>query len=112
VFSRISEVPSYMVVMRTSRFIDMHDILPAFAIELLQDAFARWQQEVPLFIGRNAVLMAAETRTSSPVRIIRNEQYESINSKNLFPIGEGSGYTGGITSSAADGLRAVAMRHI
>jgi uncharacterized FAD-dependent dehydrogenase len=91
---------------------DMHDILPAFAIELLQDAFARWQQEVPLFIGRNAVLMAAETRTSSPVRIIRNEQYESINSRNLFPIGEGSGYTGGITSSAADGLRAVAMRHI
>jgi uncharacterized FAD-dependent dehydrogenase len=89
---------------------DMHDILPAFAIELLQDAFAQWQQEVPLFISCNAVLMAAETRTSSPVRITRNEQYESINSKNLFPIGEGSGYTGGITSSAADGLRAVAMR--
>lgn len=89
---------------------DMHDILPAFAIELLQDAFSRWKDEVPLFISQSAVLMAAETRTSSPVRITRNAQFESINIKNLFPIGEGAGYTGGITSSAADGLRAVSIR--
>jgi uncharacterized FAD-dependent dehydrogenase len=42
------------------------------------------------------------------VRITRNEKYESVNTKNLYPIGEGSGYTGGITSSAADAIRAVA----
>jgi uncharacterized FAD-dependent dehydrogenase len=89
---------------------DMHDILPGFAIEQLQEAFSRWKKEVPIFISQNAVLMAAETRTSSPVRITRNKDFESINIKNLFPIGEGSGYTGGITSSAADGLRAVTIR--
>ncbi|MEN8258963.1 MAG: dehydrogenase, partial [Thermodesulfobacteriota bacterium] len=60
-----------------------------------------------LFMSSQALLLAAETRTSSPVRISRNEQYESINTKNLYPIGEGSGYTGGITSSAADAIRAV-----
>ncbi len=89
---------------------DMHDILPAFALAQLQNAFSRWKKEVPLFISHHAVLMAAETRTSSPVRIKRNNHFESITTKNLFPIGEGSGYTGGITSSAADGLRAVSMR--
>jgi uncharacterized FAD-dependent dehydrogenase len=52
-------------------------------------------------------LLGAETRTSSPVRIKRSEKYESVNIKNLYPIGEGSGYTGGITSSAADAIKAV-----
>ncbi len=85
---------------------DMHDILPGFAIEHLQAAFNKWQQDVPTYISSQAILMAAETRTSSPVRIIR-ENYESISMKNLYPIGEGAGYTGGITSSAADAIRAV-----
>ena len=89
---------------------EMRDILPKFAIQLLLDAFSHWSSQVPLFMAHNAVVMAAETRTSSPVRILRNAGYESINTENLFPIGEGSGYTGGITSSAADGLRAVALR--
>ena len=52
-------------------------------------------------------MLGAETRTSSPVRIKRNEKFESVNIQNLYPIGEGSGYTGGITSSAADAIRAV-----
>ena len=85
---------------------DLKDILPDFAVEHLLAAFKKWQREVPLFISSQAILMAAETRTSSPVRISR-ENYESISTKNLYPIGEGSGYTGGITSSAADAIRAV-----
>ncbi|MBC8316547.1 MAG: dehydrogenase [Desulfobulbaceae bacterium] len=86
---------------------DMKDILPGFVIEQLFGAFNKWKEEVPLFVSSQAILLGAETRTSSPVRITRNENYESVNVKNVYPIGEGSGYTGGITSSAADAIRAV-----
>lgn len=86
---------------------DMRKIFPTFIIEQLESAFAEWQISFPLFLTKNAVLMAAETRTSSPVRILRDTNYESVSVKNLFPIGEGSGHTGGITSSAADGVKAV-----
>lgn len=86
---------------------DLKDVLPAFTVELLLAAFHKWKQEVPLFVSNQAVLIGAETRTSSPVRIRRNERYESVTVKKLYPIGEGSGYTGGITSSAADALKAV-----
>lgn len=86
---------------------DLKDVLPVFVVEMLCLAFRKWQQEVPLFVSNQAVLIGAETRTSSPVRVGRNEQYESVTVKNLYPIGEGSGYTGGITSSAADAIKAV-----
>ncbi len=76
-------------------------------VEQLSAAFHQWRGEVPLFVSSQAILLGAETRTSSPVRIRRNERYESVTVKNLYPIGEGSGYTGGITSSAADAIRAV-----
>ena len=86
---------------------DMKEIFPGFVIKELSAAFAHWREEVPLFVSHHAVLLGAETRTSSPVRITRNEKYESVTIKNIYPIGEGSGYTGGITSSAADALKAV-----
>ncbi|MBN1621794.1 MAG: hypothetical protein JW871_04305 [Endomicrobiales bacterium] len=89
---------------------DMKDILPGFVYETLLEAFNKWKQEYPLFVSGAAVLLGPETRTSSPVKITRNERYESVNIKNLYPIGEGSGYSGGITSSAADALRAVDSR--
>ena len=89
---------------------EMKDIFPGFVTEQLLAAFNTWKKEVPLFVSNHAILLGAETRTSSPVRITRNEKFESVNIKNLYPIGEGSGYTGGITSSAADALRAVEMR--
>jgi len=88
---------------------EMQDIFPGFVIRQLLAAFNSWKKEVPLFVSNHAILLGAETRTSSPVRITRNERFESINMKRLYPIGEGSGYTGGITSSAADALRAVEM---
>ncbi len=86
---------------------DMHDIFPEFITRELHVAFQKWRTEVPLFVSEHALLLGAETRTSSPVRISRTEDFESINIKNLYPIGEGSGYTGGITSSAADAIKAV-----
>lgn len=86
---------------------DLHDIFPEFINRELHVAFHKWKTEVPLFVSEHALLLAAETRTSSPVRISRTENFESINTKNLYPIGEGSGYTGGITSSAADAIKAV-----
>ncbi len=86
---------------------DMKDIFPGFVIQELKAAFAKWKEEVPLFVSDQALLFGAETRTSSPVRIKRNEKFESVNIKNLVPIGEGSGYAGGISSSAADAIRAV-----
>ena len=86
---------------------DMRDIFPGFVIDELLVAFRKWRVKVPLFVSHHAILLGAETRTSSPVRISRNTRFESINTKNLYPIGEGAGYTGGITSSAADAIRAV-----
>ena len=88
---------------------DLKEILPPFVVSELMAAFHQWKKEVPLFVSHQAILLGAETRTSSPVRITRNERFESVNIKNLYPIGEGSGYTGGITSSAADALKAVDM---
>ncbi|MCF8070140.1 MAG: dehydrogenase [Desulfobacterales bacterium] len=86
---------------------DMKDIFPGFVIEALTAAFNKWKKEVPLFVSNEAILLGAETRAASSVLIKRNENYESINVKNLYPIGEGSGYTGGITSSSADAIKAV-----
>jgi uncharacterized protein len=88
---------------------DIKEFIPGFVVNELFAAFTQWKEEVPLFVSHHAVLLGAETRTSSPVRIARNEKYESVNIKNLYPIGEGSGYTGGITSSAADALKAVEL---
>lgn len=88
---------------------DMKEIFPGFVIDELKAAFNKWKEEVPLFVSDSAILMAAETRASSPLRISRNERFESVNVKGLYPLGEGSGYTGGITSSAADAVKAVDM---
>ena len=89
---------------------NIRDIFPSFVIQELLTAFDKWKTEVPLFVSDQAILLGAETRTSSPLRIKRNKEHESVNVKNLLPIGEGAGYAGGITSSAADAIRAVAMR--
>jgi hypothetical protein len=86
---------------------ELRDLFPGFVVAELAAAFEKWRAEVPLFVSRQAILLGAETRTSSPVRINRTEKFESVNIKDLYPIGEGSGYTGGITSSAADAIRAV-----
>jgi len=90
--------------------VDMHEILPAFVCGALVEAFTAWKEQYPLFVSEDGIVIGAETRTSSPVRITRSETYESVGAKNLYPIGEGSGYTSGITSSAIDAIKAVEAR--
>jgi uncharacterized protein len=86
---------------------DLNSIFPEFVRAELCAAFAGWKDANPLFVSDEATLLAPETRTSCPVKIIRNEGCESVSLGNLYPIGEGSGYSGGISSSAADALKAV-----
>jgi uncharacterized FAD-dependent dehydrogenase len=82
-------------------------ILPLFVVDTLRRAFNFWRVEFPHFVSDKAILIAAETRTSSPVRIKRKKSFQSVNIANLYPIGEGSGYSGGINSAAIDAIRAV-----
>jgi uncharacterized protein len=103
VSSRLNE-NSYRMGTRSA---DMNGILPSFISEALKNAFNIWKVDYPLFVSNHAILLGTETRTSSPVKITRNKTYESVNVRNLYPIGEGSGYSAGITSSATDALRAV-----
>ena len=57
------------------------------------------------FASPDALLTGLETRSSSPVRILRDENFESVNVKGVYPCAEGAGYAGGITSAAVDGIR-------
>ena len=61
------------------------------------------------FADSEAVLSAPETRSSSPVRILRSEDMQSVSVKGVYPCGEGAGYAGGIVSSAVDGIKAAEM---
>lgn len=86
---------------------DLATLFPDFVGSALRAAFRRWQQEHPWFVSDQAILFGVETRTSSPVKIRRGANYQSVSMENLYPIGEGSGYAGGITSSAVDAIQAV-----
>ncbi len=84
--------------------VDMRTVLPAFITDRLKAAFKIFNNQMKGFISPDALLIAPETRTSTPVRILRNpETLESDAIKGLFPAGEGAGYAGGIVSSAMDG---------
>lgn len=81
-------------------------LLPKYVSNNLKKAFNYWSKN-RYFISDKANLIGVETRTSSPVRIKRDEKSRAINVENLFPIGEGAGYAGGIVSAAVDGIKVV-----
>lgn len=83
---------------------ELHEVLPPAVGEVMDRALSSFDRKIPGFAGDRAVLTGVETRTSAPVRIVRDEQGES-NWKGLFPAGEGAGYAGGIMSAAVDGMR-------
>jgi uncharacterized FAD-dependent dehydrogenase len=80
-------------------------VLPAYAIEAIREALPAFDKQIRGFAMPDAVLTGVETRTSSPVRIRRDENFQSINTVGLYPAGEGAGYAGGIMSAAIDGIR-------
>ncbi|MDE5721344.1 MAG: hypothetical protein K2I30_01195 [Clostridia bacterium] len=86
-------------------FVPLADVLPNITVEALKAAIPDMDKRLKGFASPDAILTGVETRFSSPVRILRKENGESVSLSGLYPCGEGSGYSGGITSSAADGLK-------
>ncbi|MEK7795861.1 MAG: FAD-dependent oxidoreductase, partial [Pseudomonadota bacterium] len=85
---------------------DLSQSLPDYAIAALREAIPAFDRSLRGFARSDAVLTAVETRTSSPIRVTRrDEDYESVNTKGLYPAGEGAGFAGGIISAAVDGMK-------
>jgi uncharacterized FAD-dependent dehydrogenase len=84
---------------------DLALALPDFAIEAIREALPAFERQIKGYSLHDAVLTGIETRTSSPLRITRDESMQSLNVKGLYPAGEGAGYAGGILSAGVDGIR-------
>jgi uncharacterized FAD-dependent dehydrogenase len=84
---------------------DLSNCLPQYAVDAIREALPAFNKKVRGFAMDDALLTGVETRTSSPIRIKRNELFESINTKGLYPAGEGAGYAGGILSAGIDGIK-------
>lgn len=85
-------------------FANLNEILPDYVASSLKEAFIDFNKKIDGFADENTILAAIETRTSSPVRIVRDNLGQS-NIKGIYPAGEGAGYAGGIMSAAMDGLK-------
>ncbi|MDQ3270316.1 MAG: NAD(P)/FAD-dependent oxidoreductase [Pseudomonadota bacterium] len=95
-------LPSYTPGVRLG---DLTGALPDYAIEAIAEALPAFGKQIRGFAMDDALLTGVETRTSSPLRITRDEAGESLNTRGLFPAGEGAGYAGGILSAGVDGIR-------
>lgn len=96
-------IPSYQPGVQLG---DLHLALPEYAISAIREALPAFDKQIRGFAMHDAVLTGIETRTSSPIRIKRNDDdLQSLNTRGLFPAGEGAGYAGGILSAAVDGIR-------
>ena len=84
---------------------DLSTALPEYAITAIREALPAFDKKIKGFAMADAVLTGVETRTSSPIRIKRDESFQSINTRGLYPAGEGAGYAGGILSAAVDGIK-------
>ncbi|WUR14487.1 NAD(P)/FAD-dependent oxidoreductase [[Empedobacter] haloabium] len=96
-------IPSYKPAVHLT---DLATILPDYAVEALREAFPAFDKQVRGYFKHDAVLTGLETRTSSPIRIKRrDDDLQSLNTRGLFPAGEGAGYAGGILSAGVDGIK-------
>mgnify|MGYP000199718671 CR=1 FL=1 len=102
--TRLGEVtPSYTPGVTLT---NLADALPEFAINAIREAIPEFAKKIDSFDLHDAILTGVETRTSAPIRIKRDgDTFESINTKGLFPCGEGAGYAGGILSAGVDGIK-------
>jgi len=96
-------LPSYKPGVRLG---NLDEALPRYAIDAIREALPAFDRQIRGFAMHDAVLTGVETRTSSPVRITRGDDGHSLNTRGLFPAGEGAGYAGGILSAGVDGIRA------
>lgn len=94
--------PSYAPGVHLS---DLSQSLPEYAIAAIREAIPAFNKQIKGFAMDDAMLTGVETRTSSPIRIKRNEDYQSLNTIGLYPAGEGAGYAGGILSAGIDGIK-------
>lgn len=83
---------------------DLSQCLPDFAVTAMREALPAFARQIPGFAMEDAVMTGIETRTSSPIRVRRGADYQSVNTRGLYPAGEGAGYAGGILSAAIDGI--------
>jgi len=97
-----SVVPSYKPGVKLG---SLSTALPAYAIEALREALPAFAKKIKGFDMADAVLTGVETRTSSPLKITRGDDYQSLNVAGLYPAGEGASYAGGILSAGVDGIR-------
>jgi uncharacterized FAD-dependent dehydrogenase len=84
---------------------DLAACLPTYVVDAMREALRAFDKEIPGFAMDDALLTGVETRTSSPVRITRDDVFQSLNTRGLYPAGEGAGYAGGILSAGVDGIR-------
>jgi uncharacterized protein len=96
-------VPSYRPGVH---FTDLSACLPDFAVAAIREALPMFARQIDGFAMEDAVLTGVETRTSSPIRIGRRGDGQSLDVLGLYPAGEGAGYAGGILSAGIDGIKA------
>ena len=96
-------IPSYQPGVHLT---DLAECLPPFVVEALREALPVFGRQIPRYDDPDAIMTGVETRTSSPVRITRGKDFQSLNTPGLYPAGEGAGYAGGILSAAVDGIKA------
>jgi uncharacterized FAD-dependent dehydrogenase len=87
------------------KLVDLSKAIPDFAVEAIREAIPAFNRKIKGFAKDDALLTGVETRTSAPISIKRDENFESINTQGLYPAGEGAGYAGGIMSAAIDGIK-------
>ena len=106
-----SVIPTYPI---GTEFVSLSSYMPSYVEDSLRAAIGDFDKWMPGFYYSDAVITGAETRTTSPIRMMRNGSYEAEGFSGLYPAGEGAGYSGGIVSSAQDGLRcaeSIILRH-
>lgn len=89
----------------TTKPADLRNIFDKETTAVLQRGLRHFDKQIPGFLAEG-LLIGVETRTSSPIRVTRNQDMQNLNVVNLYPVGEGAGYAGGIVSAAVDGIRA------
>jgi hypothetical protein len=95
-------VPSYRPGVKPT---DLAQCLPDYAVAAIREALSAFDRQIKGFASEDAVMTGVETRTSSPIRIRRDDSFQSLNTRGLYPAGEGAGYAGGILSASVDGIR-------